>query len=173
VEGGLGCSLQGDGGIVLQQPRIDLVVRKRHLAQSLVGALLQRGRCLFALRLSETQLVLQQAACVERPFELQQRGALRLGDREIGRVVHVEPAEIALHVRAQRNFRGQSGACGRDFGIRRAQLRHVGEQVGPPPQRLAEHIVDSACGALRQWALGRVRHAQLSLSIPRSFASAT
>jgi hypothetical protein len=70
VEGGLGCGLQGDGGIVLLEPRIDLVVRKRHLAQSLVGALLQRGRRLFALRLGETQLVLPQSAFVERLFEL-------------------------------------------------------------------------------------------------------
>ena len=43
VEGRLGCGLQGDGGVVLLQPRVDLIVGERHLAQSLVGALLQRG----------------------------------------------------------------------------------------------------------------------------------
>ena len=41
--------LQGDGSIVLLQPSINLVVGERHLAQSLVGALLQWVCCLFAL----------------------------------------------------------------------------------------------------------------------------
>src|SRR5262249_4331892 len=40
VESGFRCGLQRNGGIVLLQPGIDLVVGERHLAQRLVGALL-------------------------------------------------------------------------------------------------------------------------------------
>jgi len=40
VESGLGRGLEGDRGIVLLQPGIDLIVGERHFAQSLVGALL-------------------------------------------------------------------------------------------------------------------------------------
>src|SRR5215469_15455188 len=90
AEGGLRYGLQGDGGIVLLQPCVDLIVGERYLAQSLIGALLRRGRRLFPLRLGEGQFVLQQSAFVKRPFELQQRRALRLGDREVGGVVYAE-----------------------------------------------------------------------------------
>ena len=64
------------------------------------------GRCAAAARppslrasTGRGSIYLQQTAFVERPFELQQRRTLRLLDREIGRVVDVEAADIALHVR--------------------------------------------------------------------------
>ena len=43
MKGRVAFGLQRDGGVVLLRPRINLVVGERHLAQSLVGALLQRG----------------------------------------------------------------------------------------------------------------------------------